>query len=475
MTHPKHDTHPQQPAATRWALAALALSTLLASLGTSIANVALPNLVTAFGASFQQVQWVVLAYLLVITVMSVGAGRLGDMFGHRRVLLAGILLFTLASIACGLAQSLSMLIAARAVQGLGAAMLMALSVALVGATVPKEKTGRVMGLLGTMSAIGTTLGPSLGGLLLAGPGWRAIFFVMAPLGLINLVLTRRYVRAESPKRAAGFDVTGTVLLAGSIATYALAMTIGRGDFGQLNMALLGLALIGAGAFVFAEQRVKAPLVRLSLLKDSIFSAGLIVNVIVATVMMSTLVVGPFFLARALHLSEIWVGAIMSIGPVISAFSGVPAGRIVDRFGASAMVIGGLTGMAAGAFALAILPQVMGLAGYVLAIAVLTPCYQLFQAANNTSVMRDVAQSERGLISGMLGLSRNLGLVTGASMMGAIFAFFAGMSTTADAAPQSIATGMAATFGIAGLLIVAALFVALAGRLAVRRTAFKGAN
>src|SRR5215216_2191711 len=149
----------------RWALASLSLSMLLSSLGTSIANVALPTLADAFNASFQNVQWIVLAYLLAITTLIVSAGRLGDMIGRRRLLLAGLALFTAASLLCGIAPTLGWLIAARAAQGLGAAVIMALTMAFVGETVPKARTGSAMGLLGTMSAIGTALGPSLGGAL----------------------------------------------------------------------------------------------------------------------------------------------------------------------------------------------------------------------------------------------------------------------------------------------------------------------
>ena len=146
----------------RWALASLSLSMLMPSLDTSIANAGLPTLSQALDASFQQVQWIVLAYLLAITTLIVSVGRLGDIVGRRRLMLAGIAIFTLASLACGLAPSLGWLVAARAVQGLGAAIMLALTVALVGETVPKAQTGSAMGLLGTVSAIGTTLGPSLG-------------------------------------------------------------------------------------------------------------------------------------------------------------------------------------------------------------------------------------------------------------------------------------------------------------------------
>ena len=168
------------PISIRWILTSLSLTMLLSSLGTSIANVGLPTLTKAFNASFQEVQWVVIAYLLAITTLIVSVGRLGDLMGRRRLMLAGLFLFTFASTVCAIAPTLSTLIGSRALQGLGAAIMMSLTMAFVGDAVPKEKTGSAMGLLGTMSAIGTALGPSLGGLLIAGLGWRSIFFINMP-------------------------------------------------------------------------------------------------------------------------------------------------------------------------------------------------------------------------------------------------------------------------------------------------------
>jgi EmrB/QacA subfamily drug resistance transporter len=458
-------TVPAMPPAVRWILASLSLSMLLSSLGTSIANVGLPTLAQAFNASFQQVQWVVLAYLLAITTLIVGAGRLGDIVGRRRLLLAGIGLFTAASTLCALAPTLWLLVAARAAQGLGAAVTMALTMAFVGEAVPKARIGSAMGLLGTMSAVGTALGPSMGGVLIAGFGWRAIFFVNVPLGLLALLLAYRHLPPDRADKAeaAGFDAVGTLLLALALAAYALAVTLGRGSFGPLNMALLLAAALGVGLFVFAEARVASPLVRLAMFRDRALSASLAMNTLVSTVMMATLVVGPFYLARALGLGAAMVGLVLSAGPVISALSGVFAGRLVDRMGASAMVIAGLAAMMAGAVALSVLPVLFGLAGYLVAIAVLTPGYQLFQAANNTAVMVDVPPDRRGLVSGLLNLSRNLGLITGASVMGAVFASASAASDITAANPEAVAAGMRLTFVVAAVLASAALALALGSR------------
>jgi EmrB/QacA subfamily drug resistance transporter len=454
---------PQRSTSVRWMLASLSLSMLLSSLGTSIANVALPTLAQAFTASFQQVQWIVLAYLLAITTLIVGVGRLGDITGRRRLLLAGIFLFTVASVLCGVAPTLWLLIAARAAQGLGAAIMMALSMAFIGETVPKEQTGSAMGLLGTMSAIGTALGPSLGGVLIAGLGWRTIFLVNVPLGILTLLLTYRSLPVDRQKlkaARAGFDTIGTLLLALTLAAYSLAMTIGRGSFGSLNMVLLLAAVFGVGLFVFVETRITSPLIQLTMFRDPVLSASLAMSMLVSTVMMATLVVGPFYLARALGLNAALVGLVLSVGPLAAALTGVPAGRIADRVGAQSLTIVGLIGIAVGSLMLSMMPGTLGISGYVVAIVVITVGYALFQTANNTAIMTDVRPDQRGVISGMLNLSRNLGLITGASMMGAVFALASATTDIKTARPEDIASGMRITFAVATMLIVVAIAIAL---------------
>jgi len=437
---------------------------LLSSLGTSIANVGLPTLATAFNASFQQVQWIVLAYLLAITSLIVGVGRLGDLIGRRRLLLAGISLFTVASALCGLAPSLGLLIATRAVQGLGAAIMMALTMAFVGETVPKARTGSAMGLLGTMSAAGTALGPTLGGLLITGFGWPGLFLVNVPLGLLTLSLAyyhlpadRRWARAARP----GFDPLGTLLLVLTLAAYALAMTLGHGTFGRLNLGLLLVAAMGLGLFLRAEGGAASPLIRLTMFRDPVLSASLAMSALVSTVMMATLVVGPFYLSRALGLEAALVGLVLSVGPLVAALTGVPAGRLADRFGAARMTIAGLAAMAAGACLLPMLPTSLGVPGYLAPLIVITAGYALFQAANNTAVMTNVSADQRGVISGLLNLSRNLGLITGASVMGTVFAFGAGATDIMTAHPEAVATGTGTTFIVATMLLGIALAIAVA--------------
>lgn len=436
------------------------------SLDTSIANAALPTLAQAFGASFQALQWIVLAYLLAVTTLIVAAGRLGDMIGRRRLLLGGIALFTAASLLCGLAPTLWFLLVARALQGLGAAIMLALAVASVGHSVPKDRIGSSMGLLGTMSALGTTLGPSLGGLLLAGAGWRAIFLVNVPLGIANFVLARRYLSSDPPP-AAGvhgrFDLAGMLLLALVLAAFALALTLGHGSFGLLNSALLVLALCGGVVFAWVEGRASAALISPQLLRDTVLGVRLVMSVLVATVIMSTLVVGPFYLSAVLQVKLAFAGLALSAGPLAAALAGVPAGRLVDRFGAACMTLFGLGGMAMACLTLSWLPASSGVAGYLMAVCCLTASYAVFQTANTTALLGASPAGQRGVISGLLSLARNLGLICGAAAMGAVFAAATATPELALASPEAILNGLHVTFAVAGMLMLVALGLAIAIR------------
>lgn len=383
----------------------LALAMLLASLGTSIANIALPSLAEALAAPFAEVQGVVIAYLAALTVTVVVAGWLGDALGLRPMLLLGLAVFALASLGCAVAPTLWLLIAARALQGIGAAFLMVLSMALMRQSAEAARLGRAMGLLGTVSALGTALGPSIGGVLIGMTGWRGLFWVQMPLAVLAL----------------------------------------------------GLAYLWLPRGQIAARR-RLPAARFWRLVDGALARGLLVNSLVAAVMMTTLVVGPFYLSLALGLTSAQVGFVMAIGPGISILSGVPAGRLVDGWGAALVVRLGLGLLAIGAVLLAVLPERIGLSGYVLAVGVLTPGYQLFQAANNTAALAEVAAERRGTVSGLLTLSRNIGLVLGASVMGAVFAHGVGSATFAGASVIALEAGMRLTFLLASGLMVFALAV-----------------
>jgi MFS family permease len=245
----------------------------------------------------------------------------------------------------------------------------------------------------------------------------------------------------------------------TLAAYALAMTIGRGSFGLLNLALLVTAIVGVGLFVLAETKTASPLIQLALFRNPHLSAGFAMSTLVTTVVMATLVVGPFYLSGAFALDAARVGLVMSSGPIVAALTGILAGRVVDWFGVHPITIAGLIGMAAGSATLTWVPTTFGVLGYIAPLVVITAGYALFQAANNTAVMTQSRPEQRGVISGLLNLSRNLGLITGASVMGAVFALGSATTNSMAARPEAVAAGMRLTFAVAAVLIVVALAIA----------------
>ncbi len=384
------------PTKTKSVAAALALSMLLASLGTSIVNVALPDLAQTFAAPFHDVQGVVVAYLGAMTIVTAIAGRLGDRRGLKPMLTLGLSIFLLASCLCALAPNLGNLLAFRAVQGAGAAFLMTLTTALMRRTAKNTEIGRAMGLLGTMSALGTALGPAIGGLLIPVTGWRGLFGIQVPLAAAALLLSLMFLpAAEQPRQTS------------------------------------------------------SPAFRTTL--DRSLVPHMFLNVVVASVMMTTLVIGPFYLGFGLGLPSSAVGTVMAIGPIVSILSGVPAGRFVDAAGSASAAIGGLLLLALGSFLLALLPNFIGVVGYAVALLVLTPGYQLFQAANNTAALADVPPHQQATVSGLLGLSRNIGLLLGASALGAMFAWSVGTEHMSEAGADAVRHGTKVTFLLAGAI------------------------
>lgn len=445
-------------------LIALGLTMLLPSLGTSIANVALPTLRTAFSASQTDVQWVVLGYLLSVTTLIVGVGRLGDIFGRRRILQIGIAVFGVASVGAALSSSLWLLVAARALQGVGAAAMMSLAVASVADIMPRERTGTAMGLLGTISAIGTALGPSLGGALVFWFGWQAVFAVMAMLAGVTFIVATLVLPtgSQAERGSASFDIVGMVLLALFLAGYALLATMGFSGDPVLGISLATGAALALVAFIMVERRVSSPLVQLKTLIEGDLGPNLVALGLVSTIMMATLVVGPFYLSESLGLSPVEAGLVMSIGPGVAALVGLPAGRLVDAYGVNRVTAAGLLGVVLGTLLLAILPNWVGTLGYVAGLVSTTAGYALFQAANNTGAMSGVASERKGVTSALLGLARNLGLITGASAMGAVFAT-ASSGVPFLALGQGPETGLLMTFGVAFVLAVSALCVVGLGR------------
>ncbi len=310
------------PVTRRLGLAGLGLATLLPMLAGSMANLVLPALGRDYGVPFASLQWVLVAYLLGITSLTVVAGRLGDRLGRRRLLLWGTGVFALASLLCALASSIGWLIAARTLQGAGAACMLVLSLAMAGELVPPARRGWSMGLLGTLSACGTALGPSFGGLLIGGFGWQAPFLLLLPLALLALGCAWHDLpRDEAGSAEGGLPLTSLLLLVTALLCYGLALTRGSplGVWPGIG------ALVAMVLFVRADSGARRPLLPLALLGASRRRGGIIASALVASVMVATLLIGPFYLHGAFALDMGTVGLMISMGPLLAALSGMPTG------------------------------------------------------------------------------------------------------------------------------------------------------
>lgn len=453
-------TSATEPTRERLVIAALASATVAPALGTSVANVALPAISDAFGATPTVAQWVTLTYLLSTTLLVVPIGRLGDALGRRRVLLWGIGVFLVGAAAAVAAPSLGWLLAARVVQGAGAAAMLALPMALVRQSLPPARLGAVAGLLGAVTATGMALGPAVGGVVLGVASWRWVFVILAALGLGALGLCRVGLPAGAGGGAAGerFDWPGTALLGVALLAYPIAVTLQPGGAAG-TVALLVIAAASGAQFVRRERAADAPLVDLAGGPAGLWPQ-LALALLTAVVMMGFMAVGPFYLTSAQGLTGVALGGALAVGPVAAALTGAPAGRLVDRWGTGKVATLGLLQLALGAVALAVLPPWLGLAGFLVGAVLLTPGNQLLMAANTVAIMRLMGPQAQGVASALLNLARNLGLITGAAVL---ITVYTSVARTAEGQGRTAAAtlGMQAAFAVAAVVALAA--AAIAGR------------
>ncbi len=443
-----------------WLLFGLSLAILMSSIDTSIVNIGLPTIARALHASFASVQWIAISYILVVTTLIVGIGRLGDLLGKRRLFLIGIAGFTLSSLLCALAPSIGILIVARAVQGTGGAIIMALPFALHSDVVPREQAGWTMGLLTSMVSLGVALGPALGGMLIGAWGWPVIFLVNVPLGLLTFYTAWR-ILPDTPAHAAGqrFDWPGMLILAAALACYDLGVTFSEAQGMTLGIiALLAAALLCTVLFVVIELHAPSPMLNLRMFRDRLLSASLCMSVLLFAVLVGVGLVLPFILIQAERYSMISAGLVMAAGPVATALFGIPAGTVAERFGTRPAMIAGTTIMALGCLLWTTLTPAEGAWGFVWRYAITNGSFALFQTPNNMAVMANARPDQRGVVSGLLNLARNLGQMTGTSLMGAVFASFVAAASGTRLAVTT-APGKALLAGMHGMFLVAAGMVA----------------
>jgi EmrB/QacA subfamily drug resistance transporter len=453
------------------AMIGLAAGVLMGTLDVSIVNVALPTLMKEMDASLEQVQWVIVVYGLIVTSFMLVMGRLGDLWGKKKVYSTGLALFVLGSAACGLSPTIHALIAARAFQAFGAVMMQALATAMITDLFPPDERGRALGLVGGVVSIGLALGPALGGVIVGKTSWHFIFFLNIPVGAAAWLIVNRFAPAgPEPEGVEGFDFSGAGSLLLALICFALGMTLVENlGFGDHTVLLLFLgAVCGGVLFAFSEKRSDHPMCDPSLMRNSQFLLGLVMSFL-AFLLIGTSFLLPFYLQYALDYSVTMVGLLMMSIPMTMGLIAPAAGSCSDRWGAGPMRVVGLIVLAGGCLSVATLTAESSPLEYVVKTGLCGLGMGLFQSPNINAVMSLAPQRHRGVASGLLSLTRNLGTSAGVPLMGMLFLVrlseMAGgkrldKSAIPSAPPEHLAAALGRAFSVSALLVSAAAVLAV---------------
>lgn len=449
----KPSASPHRPRVT---LVAAALGFVVVLLDVSVVNVALEALRQEFGADVSGLQWVLNAYTLVFAALLLTSGALGDRFGARRTFTCGFVLFTLASAACGLAPNLVALVAARAIQGLGAALLVPNSLSMLQQAFPDPvQRSRAVGWWGAIGGASLAAGPVLGGLLIAHAGWRSIFLINLPMGLIGLCLAVRPTESGNAVHHHSLDLPGQVAIVSALAALTVALT----EAGRLGwqhpwvQGGLGLALLAALAFVRVERRSPAPMLPLVLFRIPTFTVASLAGVIVNFAYYGLIFVFSLFFQIEQQLSPEQTGLAFLPMTIVLMVVNVIAGRLITRIGARRLMALGL-GLAAlgylmllpvkiaGAYWTLVAPMLLAASGVALTVPTMT-----------NATLSSVERSRAGIASGVLNSARQVGGMLGVAVFGYL---------VRDTTPGPFMRGMHWSLGVSVALLMAASLLCLFG-------------
>ena len=394
-------------------VATVCIGAFMAALDASIVTVAQPAIQAKFHTTVSAVEWVALAYLLTLTALLAMFGRISDIVGRRPLYTIGFSVFIVGSALCGASQSLPFLIVMRILQSIGAVMLQANSVAIITAAVPESVRGKAIGIQGSALAVGLSLGPTIGGLLIAGFGWRAIFYVNVPVGIIGTALAALILPRDKPRESSHkerFDYLGALTLAIALVGMMLGLNQGnsRGWASPFILASFAAGIVFTFLFIAIEKRHPSPLVDLSLFKIEQWTWGNISGSLSYALMYGVLYVVPYFFEDVMGRTPAQAGLLTTPLPVGMMLLAPIAGRISDRFGSRGpTTVGMIVSTVASAGLVLISLQV----SYVYLIAVLLLIgvgMGVFTPPNNSSVMGASPRNRLGVSSGILNMSRSLG-------------------------------------------------------------------
>ena len=444
-----------------WAvLIVVSLGFFMTLLDLTIVNVAIPNMIDKLHASLDDVLWVINAYALVLAVLLITAGRLGDLLGQRTVFFAGITLFTIASAACGFAPSAGWLIGFRAVQGVGAALLMPQTLAILTMVFPPERRGAAFGIWGAVAGVATVAGPTLGGLLVTAFDWRYIFFINVPIGVVVLILTFLIIPDLRTGRRHSFDIAGVILASAALLAICYALVEGqRYDWGTIKSfitipLLLGVGFVLLGVFVFVQARRQQgePLVPFSLFKDRNYALMNLVAGFISIGMLGIFLPFTIYLQDVLGFSPLKAGLTMAPASLVAMFVAPFAGRMTDKIGGKYILMTGLLLFASGMAGVVLIAKT-GSAWYdfVAPQAVAGIGVGCTFAPMTTVALRNISPMMAGAASGVFNTTRQVGTVIGTAGVGALLqnrlvaGFTSQIQQRASGLPPSVQHAISAGF------------------------------
>jgi EmrB/QacA subfamily drug resistance transporter len=446
-----------------WVLVAIGTGSFMAALDGSVVNTVLPVIRQSFQSQVAAIEWVVTVYLLVISGLLLTFGRLGDLHGHKSVYIWGFGIFVLGSALCGAAVSVETLIAFRGLQAVGAAMLASNAPAILTSNFPGEQRGRALGMQATMTYLGLTVGPSLGGWLATSLGWRSIFYINIPVGALALTLGLIFIPRQPPAEAnQSFDLAGALTFLAGLVSLLLALNKGA-EWGWSSPLILMLFL-AAGTllviFIFIEQRSTAPMLDLSLFRHPLFSASVANAILNYICLYSITFLLPFYLIQGRGLNPAQAGLLLTAQPILMAITAPISGTLSDRIGSRLPGMVGMIILSLGLFLLSRLESTTPLWHVALGLTIAGIGIGVFISPNNSALMGSAPRTRQGIAAGVLAASRNIGMVLGVGLAGAILT-----SRLNHAIPDTLFEGVSA-----GLLTAAG--IALLG-VAIAATKEKG--
>lgn len=448
-----------------WTLIVVGVGTFMSALDGSVVNTALPIIGKQTGAPFSSLEWVILIYLLTVISLLLVVGRLGDIHGRKGFYMAGFIVFTAGSALCGLSPTIVSLILFRGFQAFGAAMIFALAPAVLTSAFPASERGRALGMQATLTYLGISTGPALGGLLTHHFGWRSIFFINIPIGLIIIPLGYLALKRDHGSARQPFDPAGAVTLAAALSCLLFALSKGQA-LGWGSPAIVATAALSVAAFVgfiAIETSVKHPMLDLGLFKNHTFSASTFAAVMNYIASTSVTFLMPFYLIGASHCRVDVAGLQLMATSVVMAMVAAPAGWLSDHIGVRIPATLGMAITVVGLLLLRTLGPGAPPLAVVTHLGLIGLGIGLFTSPNNSAIMGSAPESARGVAGALLAAARNTGFALGTALAGMLYLQRLHILELGTPEPTAIAAAMHhATTIIACLAITGVIASAVRG-------------